>query len=301
MQLAARLPAHVDPATCALASTLGPESLSRERYFAEWEKLLLAGKLPSRGLNFLKDCGWIRFFPELAALVDCPQDPGWHPEGDVWTHTLHCLDAFARQREGPHDEDLIVGLAVLCHDMGKPLVTEISDGKIRSPGHEAAGLKPANSFLQRLNVAKRLQEQILPLVKCHMRPAMLFKDQSSPSAIRRLARDCGRMDLLLRVFRADAAGRPPMPDNSAEAIDWLRRKARELEVERSQPKPLLGGKDLLERGWESGPAMGQFLKAAYEAQLEGGFSTRPEALEWLDAQNGGRSSVPVSQEAEAES
>ena len=301
MQLAARLPAHVDPATCALASTLGPQELSRERYFAEWEKLLLAGKIPSRGLGFLKDCGWIRFFPELAALVDCPQDPEWHPEGDVCTHTLHCLDAFARQRLGPHDEDLIVGFAVLCHDMGKPLVTEISEGKIRSPGHEHAGLPPARSFLERLNVARRLQDQILPLVKCHMRPALPFKDASSASAIRRLSRDCGRLDLLLRVFRADAAGRPPMADNSAEAIDWLQRRARELEVERSQPKPLLSGKDLLERGWKSGPAMGRFLKAAYETQLDGGFTRRPEALKWLDAQGSGTSSVEAIHEEDAES
>jgi tRNA nucleotidyltransferase (CCA-adding enzyme) len=296
MQLAARMPARVDPATCALASTLGPEKLSRERYFAEWEKLLLAGKIPSRGLSFLKDCGWIRFFPELAALVDCPQDPQWHPEGDVWVHTLHCVDAFATQRSGDHDEDLVVGLSVLCHDMGKPLVTEISSGKIRSPGHESAGIRPARLFLDRLNVSKRLQEQVLPLVKCHMRPAMLFSDRSSPAAIRRLARDCGRLDLLLRVFRADAAGRPPMPDNSAEAIDWLTQQARELEVERSQPRPLLSGKDLLDRGWDSGPDMGRFLKAAYETQLDGGFSTRTEALAWLDAQGPGRLSTDLNHE-----
>jgi tRNA nucleotidyltransferase (CCA-adding enzyme) len=124
MQFAARLPAKVAPETVRLCSTLDPEGLSPERYFAEWEKLLLKGCVPSRGLAFLKEAGWLRFFPELEALSGCPQDPRWHPEGDVWTHTLHCMDAFARERLGDREEDLIVGFAVLCHDMGKPATTE---------------------------------------------------------------------------------------------------------------------------------------------------------------------------------
>ena len=290
MQFAARIPAEVHPATTDLCARLSPENLSRERYYAEWEKLILSGKEPSRGLDFLRHCRWLRFFPELEAMVGCPQEPRWHPEGDVWTHTLHCMDAFARGRTGRREEDLIVGFAVLCHDMGKPLTTEQTGDRIRSPGHESAGIVPAESFLQRLNVSRKLQEQILPLVRCHMRPASLYKERSSASAIRRLARDCGRLDLLLRVFQADAAGRPPRLDNSGEATDWLRAQARELSVEKGKPHPLLGGKDLLARGWAPGPALGRFLKAAYEEQLNGAFTDREGALAWLDAHCGGTSS-----------
>jgi tRNA nucleotidyltransferase (CCA-adding enzyme) len=288
MQLAARLDAEVDPGTVALCAGLGPEGLSRERYFAEWEKLLLQGKVPSRGLDFLKACGWLRHFPELAALSGCPQDPRWHPEGDVWTHTLHCMDAFAAERLGDREEDLVVGLAVLCHDMGKPLTTEVEGVAIRSPGHESAGLRPARAFMQQLNVSGRLIEQVLPLVKCHMRPAMLHRDQSSSSAIRRLARDCGRLDRLLRVFRADAAGRPPLQHDTAAACAWLSEQARRLQVERGKPGALIKGHDLLRRGWKPGPRLGAELARIYEAQLDGAFNTREGAISWLEDQLSGK-------------
>lgn len=289
MQFAARIPAEVASETIELCRSLTPEGLSRERFFNEWEKLLLAGKEPSRGLLALEACDWLKYFPELHALSGCPQDPQWHPEGDVWRHTLHCMDAFARQRTGDREEDLVVGLAVLCHDMGKPATTVHEDGRIRSPGHEAAGVRPALSFMDRLNVPQRLVEQVIPLIKCHMRPGALHNAGSSAAAVRRLARDCGRMDLLMRVFRADSAGRPPMPDTSAETLHWLEEMARQLQVEREKPRPLLRGADLLERGWQSGPALGKFLEAAYEAQLDGDFSTREEAIDWLEVQLSGKS------------
>jgi tRNA nucleotidyltransferase (CCA-adding enzyme) len=298
MQFAARLPADVAPETVRLCTRLTPEGLSPERYFAEWEKLLLQGKEPSRGLAFLKESGWVRYFPELEALCDCPQDPRWHPEGDVWAHTLHCMDAFAQSRLGDREEDLIVGFAVLCHDMGKPATTESVPEGIRSHGHEAAGIRPARTFMERLNVSNRILEQVLPLIKCHMRPAVLFRDQSSPAAVRRLARDCGRLDRLIRVFRADAAGRPPMEDDSAAAADWLMEKALSLKVASSRPKPLLNGYDLLRRGWKSGPGMGRFLDDAYEQQLDGRFSTREEALTWLKRQRSGKESSLESQSAD---
>lgn len=282
MQFASRIPAQVAPETVALCKGISPENLSRERYFAEWEKLILWGKVPSTGLDFLMQCGWIEHFPELSALTTCEQDPEWHPEGTVWEHTLHCMDAFAGNRSGNHEEDLIVGLAVLCHDMGKVTTTVNKNGKIISHGHESAGTKPARSFMQRLNVPNKIVEQVLPLVRCHMRPAFLYADKSSPTAIRRLARDAGRIDLLLRVFAADAAGRPPLTDNSEEAITWIKEQARLMNVERSGPTPLIRGRDLLNRGWQSGPDMGRFLKHAYELQLDGAFTNHEEAQAWLD-------------------
>lgn len=300
MQLAARLSAEVAPETRELCASLTPEGLSRERFFGEWEKLILLGKRPSCGLAFLRQAGWLRFFPPLADLVDCPQDPQWHPEGDVWTHTLHCMDAFARRRTGDREEDLVVGLAVLCHDFGKARTTARVDGRIRSPGHEKAGLEPAQRFMEQLNVSRRIQEAVLPLIHCHMRPSLLYQQSSSASAIRRLARDCGRLDRLLRVAEADAAGRPPMPGNAAHVTDWIRRRARELEVEQQAPAPLITGKDLLERGWESGPAIGEFLRAAYERQLDGLFQDRPEALAWLDRQLEERLRSPGTQASEPE-
>jgi tRNA nucleotidyltransferase (CCA-adding enzyme) len=115
-----------------------------------------------------------------------------------------------------------------------------------------------------------------------MRPAMLFKDKSSPSAIRRLARDCGRLDLLMQVFQADCSGRPPFPDNSNEAVSWIRKQMEKLTIGNTAPEPIIKGRHLLDRGWNSGPAMGRFLSRAYEAQLDGTFVNDEEAMQWLE-------------------
>jgi tRNA nucleotidyltransferase (CCA-adding enzyme) len=280
MQFSARLNAMVAPETVAICQKLDPEGLSRERFAGEWEKLLLQGQRPSIGLNFLKESGWLKYFPELAALVGCPQDPRWHPEGDVWTHTLHCMDALPTLRTGVWEDDLTVALAVLCHDFGKPLTTVIGPDGIRSPRHESAGLEPARQFIQRLRISKKIQENALLLVACHMRPATLYRDKSSAAALRRLANDCGRLDLLLRVFRADNAGRPGLADDSADAARWIENAARKLKIEASRPTPILKGRHLLKLGMTPGPAMGELLKAAYEAQLDGLFGDEDAAMEW---------------------
>lgn len=145
MQFAARFsapgaPWTVDPATVALCSTLGPEALSPERIYEEWCKLLLRGRVPSIGLRFLRECGWTKHFPELHACIGVAQDAEWHPEGDVWDHTLLCLDAFAAARLGDEREDLVVGWSVLLHDLGKATTSKVeTDGRIHAYGHEQAG------------------------------------------------------------------------------------------------------------------------------------------------------------------
>ena len=108
MQLAARYELTAAPETAAFCRSLTQDALPHERLWEEWKKLLLQGVTPSKGLHWLNDCDWLRFYPELAALRGCPQDPVWHPEGDVWTHTLHCLDWFARERTGQAEDDVIV-------------------------------------------------------------------------------------------------------------------------------------------------------------------------------------------------
>jgi tRNA nucleotidyltransferase (CCA-adding enzyme) len=123
MQLSARFELTVAPETVTLCRSLSQEGQPSERLWEEWKKLLLQGRKPSLGLQFLRHCGWLRFYPELEALQGCPQDPVWHPEGDVWIHTLHCLDWFAAERSGHEADDLAVGLGVLCHDFGKPATT----------------------------------------------------------------------------------------------------------------------------------------------------------------------------------
>ena len=273
MQLASRFALEPAPATIALCRSMTPEGLARERLFGEWEKLLTRGGQPSRGLDFLHATGWLDHFPELAALRGCPQDPRWHPEGDVWAHTGHSLDAFARELTGDHREDLVVGLAVLCHDLGKPGTTEAVAGHLRAFGHEGLGGTLTRRFLGRLTENRALVEQVVPLVHEHMRPSSLFAAQASDAALRRLAVRAGRLDRLVRVARADALGRPPLAGDAYPAGDWLLAAADRLGVRGGPPAPLVLGRHLIALGLEPGVAFGDLLDRCYEAQLAGRFTT----------------------------
>ncbi len=278
MQFAARYNLTGAPETLALCQSLTQDQLPRERIWGEWKKLLFQGVSLSKGLQWLNDCGWLRFYPELAALRGCPQDPVWHPEGDVWIHTLHCLDWFAMERTGQPEDDLAVGLGVLCHDFGKPATTKEEFGRITARGHEPEGEAPTREFLARLTNQAGLADEVAALVLCHLRPGALYEGQASDSAVRRLARQVGRIDRLVRVARADHAGRPPKPFDGFPAGEWLLRKARELDVETQGPAPIVMGRHLLAMGISPGPAMGKHLDDCYEAQLDGLFTTLDEGL-----------------------
>ncbi len=279
MQFIARFGLKATPETLALCRTLTPKHLSRERIFEEWKKLILKGAYPALGLNFLKETDWLQYFPELEALIGCQQDPVWHPEGDVWVHTGHCLNAFAEEKLGDEREDLVVGLAVLCHDMGKPLTTQaMVEGRIRSPGHDVAGEAPTRSFLARITEHKALIEAVIPLVLTHMRPTELFKANATDAAIRRLAVKVERIDRLVRVVRADKGGRPPLPRGECPEGTWLLQRATKLKVSTEKPKPLLLGRHLIELRLSPSPAFKQILEATYDAQLEGTVQTLDEAF-----------------------
>ena len=278
MQLAARFRLTAAPETVALCKTLTLDGQPSERLWEEWKKLLLQGVKPSLGLQFLSDCGWLRFYPELAALQGCEQDPIWHPEGDVWIHTLHCLDWFAMERTGNQDDDLIAGLSILCHDFGKPSTTTTDYGRITSRGHEPEGEAPTRRFLERLTKQDDLINGVIPLVLCHLRPRALHDANASDSAVRRLASQVKRIDRLVRVARAAHAGRPPKPFDGFPTGTWMLERARRLEVEDQAPTPLVMGRHLLELGVQPGPDMGRLLDECYEAQLDGLFSTLDEGL-----------------------
>ena len=284
MQFIARFNLKPHPQTLSLCKGISMENLPPERLFEEWKKLLIKGNNLSAGLNFLKDCYWLKYFPELHALVGCKQEPEWHPEGDAWVHTLHCMDAFARERTGNEWEDLVVGFAVLCHDLGKPMTTVIGeDGRIRSPLHEPRGEQPTRAFLSRLSNQVELHEQVVPLVRRHLTPRTFYKDQASDGAIRRLASVVKRIDRLVRVAAADIAGRPPRNDEFPEG-PWLLKRAEELKVKDSVPKPIILGRHLIQKGMKPGADFGPILKKCFEAQLDGTFDDLISGLDFLEKQ-----------------
>jgi tRNA nucleotidyltransferase (CCA-adding enzyme) len=279
MQLAARFDLTAAPQTVRVCRAIGREGLAAERIFEEWRKLVLQGVRPSRGLVFLEQTTWLRYFPELDALRGVPQDPQHHPEGDVWVHTGHAMDAFAAERLDDPWEDLVVGLAVLCHDLGKAShTTRDEDGRIRSLGHEEAGVALTRGFLERMTAQRRLIADVLPLVREHVRPSQLFAAGASAAAVRRLADRVGRIDRLVRVARADSFGRPPLPADAYPAGDWLLERAAQLAVVAERPQPLVQGRHLIELGAGTGPQIGEILAACYEAQLAGEISTEEEGL-----------------------
>lgn len=284
VQFAARFELTLDGRTREICRTIPLDDLPAERIWGEIEKLLFARK-PSIGFALALDLGVVqKLFPGLHALVGCPQEPEWHPEGDVWVHTLQVIDQ-ARQRidDLPHPQQVAVMLGASCHDFGKPATTAFLDGRIRSIDHEEQGVAPAAAFLDRLNIHSLdgydVRRQVLGFTAQHLKPGMWFKTRGDvgDGAFRRLAQKVD-LELLARLAKADCLGRAPGVFN-CEAMDWFLERARALGVDRRPPAPILLGRHLLALGLKPGPRVGQILKAVYEQQLDGQVTTLDEAIE----------------------
>ena len=284
-QFAARLNFELAPKTLKLCQTLDLNELSRERLLGEFKKLLLRAERPSIGLEILRQTKALRFFPELETLIDVPQDPTWHPEGCVWTHTLMVVDEAAKLRVGEEKADLILMFGALCHDFGKPETTIWKDGHWRSPAHDVSGMKPTEKFLRRLTDEAYLIEKVTVLVREHLRPSMLYNDREkvTPGAIRRLALRVSIQELLL-VAEADHFGRTTEDALRREfpAKQWLLDQASKLDVRDEKPKPFLKGRHLLQLGMRPGPQMGKVLAEAFALQLDGAIINLEEAKTWAD-------------------
>jgi tRNA nucleotidyltransferase (CCA-adding enzyme) len=293
-QLAARFDFTLAAATANLCRTLSPAftELPVERVWVEWEKWAAKSTKPSRGLAVLAETSWLAHFPAIAALQNTPQEPAWHPEGDVFTHTQHCLDALVALPEwrfsAPARKQLL-SFAVLAHDFGKPSTTAQvpKNGVPRwtSPGHEAAGGPIAVDFLRRLGAPLRFDAPVSALVVNHLAHHHGAASLSD-AAVRRLARRLHptSIDDLAAVMRADANGRPPL--QSPEILDRINElvaKARHLELERLAPKPILLGRHLIALGRPAGPHFTKIIAAAFEAQLDGAFHDEASGTVWLQA------------------
>ena len=283
LQFAARFELSLDPGTRDICRGLPLDDLPAERIWGEIEKLLLLAARPSLGWHLALELGVIeQLFPELQALVGCPQEPEWHPEGDVWVHTLMVIDqARTRIDDLERPQQIAVMLGAVCHDLGKPPTTAFVDGRIRSIDHEQAGVAPATAVLDRLNIQTingyDVRRQVLGIVAHHLKPGM-FRQSPTPvsdGAFRRLAQKVD-LELLARLAKSDCLGRGPGFDCSA--MDWFLDRARELGVQHAPPEPLVKGRHLLALGLTPGPRVGEVLKAIYEKQLDGSITTIDEGL-----------------------
>jgi len=288
MQFAARFNLAAAKETIELSRAIKssyPE-LARERVREEWFKWATKSTRPSRGLAFLQATEWVEHFPEMNAIRGIPQDPEWHPEGDVWVHTLHCCDAMAELPEwrgSDVETRIVLMLAVLLHDTGKAVTTtealKRGERRIISPGHEEVSGPLAGSFLERINAPHAIRDRVVPLVVNHM----AHFHQVSDRAVRRLSKRLEPENIrdLVTLMTADSFGRPPLPHRVPENVIAIRQKAEELAIQEKPPAPILLGRHLLDFGFHPGPELGRLLHEAYEAQLSGRIVDLPSALDWI--------------------
>ncbi len=297
-QFAARFGFALAPATAALCASIAPtfDELPRERVWGEWDKFATRAAFPSHGLTALKASGWLRHFPELAALDGTPQDPEWHPEGDVFVHTGLSMDALVRLtawHEAPSDLRRVLMFAVLGHDFGKPATTHraLKHDRERwvSPGHAEAGGPLVVAFLERLGSPIELRAPVRALVENHHAHTHFPAEGPTAAAVRRLARrlDPATIDHLLAVMESDHRGRPPLiSENTERRMRQLRDAARRLAVDSAAPRPLVLGRDLIALGETPGRQFAAILHEAFEAQLDGAFTDHAGGLAWLRAHLG---------------
>jgi len=282
VQLAARFGFTLAPATAALCRTLTGTygELPVERVWGEMEKLGTRGRHITAALGVLAQTGWEQHFPQIAALHGVPQDPRWHPEGDVHVHSGLAGDQAARLADeaGLTGADrFVIVMAALAHDFGKVTHTQRSGGRITSHGHAGAGVEPARAFLRSAGCPQALAARIIPLVAEHMN----CLGRPTRAAVRRLARRLVPASVaeLVLVCGADRAGRGD-PGARSPAGAWLEMAAA-LAVTEQPAKGLLTGDHLIAAGMIPGPAFKLILAAALAAQDAGKFTDEAGALRWL--------------------
>jgi len=284
VQFAARFEFELDAETREVCRAIPLDDLPAERIWGEIEKLLLLAARPSIGFALAMDLGVVdKLFPELKALDTCPQEPEWHPEGDVWVHTLQVIDrARTRIADLPRPQQITVMLGAVCHDLGKPATTAFSDGRMRSIDHEDQGVAPTLAFLDRINIHSidgyDVRRQVAGITAQHLKPGSWFKvrEEVGDGAFRRLAHKVD-LEILARVAKSDCEGRQP-GHFDCSAMDWFLERARSLGVEHKPPAPILLGRHLLALGLKPGPRVGEILKAVYEKQMDGTITELDQAI-----------------------
>ncbi len=258
------------------------EELPKERIYKEFVKLLLKSPKPSVGFELLRELAILHYFPELEAIIDVPQDPKWHSEGDLWVHTMMCVDAMVALLGEDKKQNLKYMFAILCHDFGKVTTTIEEDRDIRAIGHEYKGIELTKSFMYRLTSEHDFIESILPLVEYHLKPSQFYAAKSKDKAIRKLAMKVN-IEELVTVAKADFLGRTTQESlrGKYEAGEWLLEKAKNLKVQNKPLDNLLQGRDLIDLGLEPSPEFTMILDEVYNLQMEGDVSTKEEALEYV--------------------
>jgi poly(A) polymerase len=274
VRFAARFDYHIDPATLAAIQKLAPQihRVSCERVREELTKMLTEGQA-RRAFELLDTSGLLpEVVPEIAAMKGVEQSPQYHPEGDVFVHTLLLLEKLQAGGSGSISKTLAWG--ALLHDVGKPPTFRIGPDRIRFDGHVEVGVKMAAEICRRLRFSNYETDQILALVENHMR----FGDvqRMKQSTLKKFLR-LPAFDEHLELHRIDCLS----SHGQLDAYEYSREQLRSLSPEAIRPTPLITGHDLIEAGYEPGPRFKKVLTAVEDAQLEGRLASREAAMEYV--------------------
>jgi len=302
VQFVGRFGMTIDPKTSEIMKGMRSELkyITKERIREEWMKLLLKSPKPSISLQAAMDLGIFQeLHPKIVELKNTPQEHEWHPEGDVWIHTLMVVDEAAkiiRQQNLTGNDAILVMFSAFCHDFGKPQTTTFTDGRIRSIGHEEAGLEPTLEFLSQVGIEGDLANAISLLVVEHLRPTTFYIEHLkgnavTDGAINRLAKRLHPANIKHLTFlaRADHLGRGPFLDSQTGEYsmpveyphgEWLLQRAIEIGVFDHKPDPVIFGKDLIEMGMKPGKHFGLIIRACDEMHVRG--FNRAEILKVID-------------------
>ena len=265
-QFAARFGFCVAEETLSLCARMDLTALAGERIFGELEKALLKAPSPSVFFQVLRQMGQLGYwFREIEQLIGVPQEPRFHPEGDVWNHTMLVLDEAAKLRE-QSKEPLGLMLAALCHDLGKQTALQNDNGRLRALGHEEAGISLTEAFLSRITGDKKLHRYVSNMVLLHMRPNLLAAQHSSRKSFCRLFDQSVCPEDLLLLAKADALGRSIEQDYSPTERDLQEQLAAFQEI---MSRPFVQGADLITAGFSPGKDFGEALAYAHKLRLAG--------------------------------
>jgi len=278
VRFAARFGYVIEPKTFQAIQKLAPQirQVSRERVRDELSRMLTEGHAREAFL-LLDETGLLHeVLPEIEAMKGVEQPPQFHPEGDVFVHTLLLLDKL------PHPCPVTLAWGALLHDVGKPPTFRVAPDRIRFDGHVDVGVKMAEEICERLRFSNDDTRQILALVDDHMRFAHV--QQMKESTFKRFVR-MPRFDEHLELHHMDCLS----SHGDLTSYNFTREKMNAMPVAEMRPAPLITGDDLISSGYAPGPQFKKILSAVEDGQLEGRLHSREEALRFVNNQfpNGG--------------
>jgi poly(A) polymerase len=270
VRFAARFDYQIDPATLAAIKKFAPQihQVSCERVRDELTRMLTEGRA-RRAFELLDTSGLLReVLPEIAAMKGVEQPPQYHPEGDVFVHTLLLLEKL------PPNASRTLAWGALLHDVGKPPTFRVAPDRIRFDSHVEVGVKMAAEICRRLRFSNHETDQILALVDNHMR----FGDvqRMKQSTLKKFLR-LPAFDEHLELHRIDCLS----SHGQLDSYEYSREQLHSIPQEAIRPTPLITGRDLIDAGYKPGPGFKEILTAIEDAQLEGRLATREAAMEYV--------------------